>query len=59
MRLALDRLPIDQECDRVFRLWDTIIRFARCDSGRSTRDNTGGYCNILQDPAANIDMMRR
>lgn len=57
MRLALDRLPVHKECDGIFRLRNTIVRFACGDAGRGACHNAGRDSDVLQDPAANINVV--
>lgn len=56
---AFDRLPVDHECNRVLSLRDTVVWLACCNTGGRTRDDACGVSNILQDPRADIDVVRR
>jgi hypothetical protein len=56
---ALDRLPVDEQSDRVFGLRDTIVRLAGGNASRGTGNDAGWDCDVLKDPAANIDVMGR
>lgn len=56
---AFDGLPVDEERDGVLCLWHTVVRLACSDACCRARDNTSGDGNVLQDPAADIDVMRR
>lgn len=57
--LAGDRLPINEERYSVFCPWYAVIGFARSYTGSSTRNDASWYGLVLQDPTANIDVMRR
>lgn len=54
---APDRLPVDEERDGVFRLRDTVVWLPRSDAGRCTGNNSRGYGFVLENPAADINMM--
>lgn len=54
---AFNGLPVDKEGDRVFGLWDTIVRFASCDSCCCTGDNSSWNSNVLKNPAAYVNMV--
>lgn len=58
MVLVLRRLPIDKKRDRILRLSHTVIRFTSGNAGCGACDNAGWNGDILQDPTANIDMVR-
>ena len=57
MLRALDGVEVDHEGDRVLSLGNAVVRLAGRDSGGSAGYHTGGDGNILQDPAADIDVM--
>jgi len=59
MCLAFRGLPIDQKSDGVFRLRNTIIRFACGDTGGCTGDYANWNRDVLENPAANINVVRR
>ena len=54
---ALNGLPINQERDRVFGLWDTVVRLAGCYSRGGTRDDARGIRFIGEHPAAYINVV--
>ena len=56
---AFERLEVDQERDRVLSFGDTIVWFAGGNPGGSAGYHTSGDRDILEDPAADINMMRR
>ncbi len=45
--LALDRLPVDEECNRILGLRDTVVWLAGSNSSCSTCDDTGWNGEIL------------
>lgn len=53
------RLPIHKERDRIFSVFDAVVRLAGGDARRRTRYNTRRHGLALQDPAADVDVMRR
>lgn len=55
----LDRLPVDQKGNRVFRLGNAVVGFRRRDPSRGRRDNAGRVRLVLKHPCADIDVMRR
>ena len=55
---AADRLPVDEERDRVLRLGNTVVWLARCDACCSTCDDARGDRLVLKNPAADIDVVR-
>lgn len=57
--LAGDRLPIDQERYSVFCLRYTVVGFACSYTCCSTRNDASWYGLVLQDPTANINVVRR
>jgi len=58
MGLALDGLPIDQEGDRILSLGHAIVWCAGGDPGSRAGHDTGRNCDVLQDPAADVDVVR-
>lgn len=56
---ARERLPVNEQRDRVLRLGHAVERLARRDSGRGTRDDTRGDRPVLHHPAVDVDMVRR
>ena len=56
---ARERLPVDEECDRVLRLGHTVERLARRDTSRGAGRDACGYCAPLHEPAVDVDMVRR
>lgn len=54
-----DRLPIDEEGYSVFCLGDTVIGFARSYACGSARNDASRYGLVLQDPTADVDVVRR
>ena len=59
MLRTAQRLPVDEKRDRVLGLGNTVVRLARRDTGRSARNNACWDGLVLQDPAANVDVVRR
>ena len=55
---ARERLPVDEECDRVLRLGHAVERLARRDTSRSAGRDACGYRAPLHEPAVNVDMVR-
>lgn len=55
---TLDGLPVYQECDGVFRPGHAVV-VSSCDTGSGTSHDTGGNGDILQDPATDVNVMRR
>ena len=53
------RLPVDEECDRVLCLGHAVERLARRDTSRSAGRDACGYCAPLHEPAVDVDMVRR
>lgn len=51
------RLPIHKERDRIFRVFDAVVRLAGGDARRRTRYNPRRDGLTLQDPAADVDVM--
>lgn len=54
---TLDRLPIYEESDGVLGVVDTVVRLSCRDSGGCARYDPCGDGFILQDPAADINVM--
>lgn len=58
MAFALYRLPVDEEGNRILGLRDTVVRLASGNSSCSACDDACGNGEILQNPAADINMVR-
>lgn len=56
---ALDRLPVNHKSYGIFGLWNTVVRLAGSDSGGRASDDAGRDRDILKDPAADVDVVRR
>lgn len=56
---AGNRLPINEERYGVFCLWYTVVGFPCSYAGSGTRNDASRYGLVLQDPTANIDVVRR
>ena len=57
--LAGDRLPVDEQRYSIFCLWHAVVGFTCSYTSGSTRNDASRYGLVLQDPTANIDVMRR
>lgn len=55
---ALERLPVDEQGDRVLRLWHAIVRLAGRDARRGACNDARRHRVALHDPAVDIDMVR-
>ncbi len=56
---ARERLPVDEQCDRVLRLGHAVERLAGGDSRRGARDDTRGDRPVPHHPAVDVDVVRR
>lgn len=56
---TLEGLPVNQESDGVLGLGHTVVGLACGNTRRGAGNNTSGHSNILQNPAADVDVMRR
>lgn len=54
-----DRLPVNKERDSVFRLWNAIEGCASSYTGGGACYDTSRNSLVLQDPATDINMVRR
>ena len=59
MLRARERLPVDEEGDRVLRLRHAVERLTCCDAGRSASRNPRWDGTALHDPTVNVDVVRR
>ena len=55
---ALERLPVDEERDRVLGLRDAVVGCGGRDAGGGARGDARGDGEVLQDPAADVNVMR-
>lgn len=55
---ALDRLPVHKQRDGILGVVHAVVRLARGYSCRSARDYPGRDGLVLQDPAADINVVR-
>jgi len=56
---TLDRLPVYEKGDGILSFRYAVVRVTRCDTRCSTRDHSGWYGKVLEDPAADVDVMGR
>ena len=56
---AFDRLPVHKQSDRIFGVIHTVVRLARRYPRGSARNYSSGDSLVLQNPATDIDMVRR
>jgi hypothetical protein len=56
---AFDGLEVDQQGDCILSLWYAVVWFASRNTSRSTGHHAGRKCDILQDPAADVNVMGR
>lgn len=57
MRRALHGLPVDEQRDRVLGLRDAVVGCGGCDAGGGARGDACGDGEVLQDPAADVDVV--
>ena len=55
---AFDRLPVHEQCDRIFGVVHAVVRLACRYPRGSTRNYSSGDSFVLQDPTADIDVVR-
>jgi len=56
---TLDRLPVYKKGDGILSFRYAVVRVTRCDTRCGTRDHSGWHSKVLEDPAADVDVMRR
>ena len=59
MLRARERLPVNQEGNRVLRLWNAVERLAGRNTGGSAGRDARGDGAALHEPAVDVDMVRR
>lgn len=56
---TLDRLPVYKKGDGILGFRYAVVRVTRCDTRCGTRDHSGWHGKVLEDPAADVDVMGR
>lgn len=56
---ARERLPVDEQGYGIFGIFNAIVRFPCCNAGSCACNDAGRNRLPLQDPAANVNVVRR
>lgn len=56
---TLDRLPVYEKSDGILGFRYTVVRVTRSDTRCGTRNHSGWHGKVLEDPTADVDVMRR